>query len=1172
MRSNKLIFLLSAVLVCYFHAFPQFTCKNFLSVGGKKDASIKCIVQDKNNFLWLGTREGLLRFDGKRTESFKKELAGCDQNITALLSDDKGSVWIGTEKGKVYSLNEKKEIDSLDFGKDLPSAKITSLFLSSAGSLYIGTYGNGIYIRQKKSILHLNTTNGLSDDVVYNLFFNEGRLWCGTDAGISVLSDLENKPQCVILSNKDGLPDNIVRNISGHDKDLIISMQDSGVCLYNSTNRKFERITPAGNWTYGAVINAFMYNGSDIAIASEKNGLITISKNKTRIINYPENIKTSAVNAFFKDASGNFWLASAKGLHLFYRPRYYFLNAISGLNSDKITAIAVDDQRSLWIGTEKGVQKITRNNNDDVVITNEDRISGVTISCIAKDAKGCLWFGTYSNGIIILDPVTGKIHDLNSKFGGLPNDNISTINFEKGNRVLISTLGGGLIEAEHNAGNLKVLKVYAEEDGLGSNYVYASITDEKGHLFAANDGGGLQVYENSSFISLTKKFKLNSSSVFSLCKDSKGNIWAVSNNSGVLKYNGTTIESIGIKNGLREEQPEQLISFGNSVYAIHSLGIDKINCDDNSVSYYDIFEGDLEPNLNAICADSNYFYSGTNNGVLSYRYSNTVSDSMKPVALITGLQINYRTFPLDSSNKFDPGQNNISFSFDGVWLKNPEKLSFRYKLEGFEEKWNFSNEGKVINYNNLDAGSYKFIVQAKNEEGSWSGERIYEFTVLAPLWKKWWFWVLVVLIGSSLIYLFLQYRLKNLQKKNILLEEKVRERTSEIEKQSEIIEEKNKELELLSLVASKTDNVVLILDPDGRIEYVNESFVRLNHISLEELQKKGETIYESSNNPNIRATVDEAVKNKRSVKYESLNKIEGQADVWEASTLTPIFNEKGELKQIIIIDSDITESKKQEHIIFEKNKDITASIEYARKIQTAILPAEEIIKKCLPESFILYKTKDIVSGDFYWFSDKEDCSVIAAVDCTGHGVPGAFMSIIGYNILNKIVNEQDVTDPGTILQKLNEGVMEALHKNQANPESNDGMDIAICKIKHNSNEMEFAGAMRPLWIIDETEVKEIKGDKIPIGMQLNENRIKVYTTHTVQLKKNETAYIFTDGYSDQFGGPKGKKYSMARFKELLLKNHRLEVGKQNEILLEEHLSWKGSQGQLDDILVIGFKI
>ncbi|MGZ3885658.1 MAG: two-component regulator propeller domain-containing protein, partial [Bacteroidia bacterium] len=772
-------------------------------------------------------------------------------------------------------------------------------------------------------------------------------------------------------------------------------------------------------------VNTYRSDDSALVIATEKNGLITSRKNHVHLQNYNSSIAAPSVNALFRDGTGNFWLCSQKGLHLLYHKRYEFLNAASGLKNSQVTAIAAGENGTLWIGTQSGVQKITRTDAGDVLVTNEGRISGITISCIAKNPDGSIWFGTYSNGIEVLYPSTGRLLTLNSKAGGLPNDNISTICFEK-DRVYISTLGGGLIEAEaklEGNGNLKIKKIYTENDGLGSNYVYASITDASGNLYAASDGGGLEVRENNLFKSLTSKHKLHSNTVYSLCKDASGNIWAVSNDEGILKYDGKSIKAINQKNGLRDEQPQQLFAYGTTLFALHSRGIDKINTRTDSVTYYDVFEGDLEPNLNAIGFDNSTFYSGTNNGVLQYRYAPQAGDTVKPTALITQLQINYRPFPIDSLQEFNPGQNNISLGFEGVWLKNPDKLSFRYRLQGFEDKWNYSSDGKIVNYNNLDAGGYAFIVQSRNEEDVWSRESSYSFTILAPIWKKWWFWTLVVVIGGSAIYFFLQYRLKNLQKENTLLEEKVKERTREIEKQSEIIEEKSKALELLSLVASRTDNVVLILDAEGRMEYVNESFVRLNKITLEELRKQGETIFEISNNPEIRSIVEDAVTNKHSVKYEALNKIDENTEVWEASTLTPIFNEQGELRKIIIIDSDVTESKRQERIIFQKNKDITDSIEYARKIQTAILPADALIKRYLPQSFVLYKTKDIVSGDFYWFAEKENCSVIAAVDCTGHGVPGAFMSLIGYNILNKIVNEQGQTDPGQILKELNSGVL-----------------------------------------------------------------------------------------------------------------------------------------------------
>jgi serine phosphatase RsbU (regulator of sigma subunit) len=301
-------------------------------------------------------------------------------------------------------------------------------------------------------------------------------------------------------------------------------------------------------------------------------------------------------------------------------------------------------------------------------------------------------------------------------------------------------------------------------------------------------------------------------------------------------------------------------------------------------------------------------------------------------------------------------------------------------------------------------------------------------------------------------------------------------------------------------------------------------------------------------------------------------KVGSDTEIWESSTLTPIFDDFGTLKKIIIIDTDVSVRKKQEQIITQKNKDITDSIAYARKIQHAILPSDTLIKEYIPRSFVLYLTKDIVSGDFYWFSHFADFSILAAVDCTGHGVPGAFMSLIGYNQLNKIVNEEKITDPKDILSALNDGVLSVLHKNES--ESKDGMDIAICKIYHKSNKLEYAGAMRPLWIVSKEGIlTEIKADKIPIGTKQKDRTEPIaYHTQSFETNKGDTYYIFTDGYADQFGGEKDKKYSTGRFKELLIANAPLSPEQQEINIRKEHLNWKADNEQVDDILIIGFTL
>ena len=1167
-------------LVLFFYSaqlFSQLQVKNYFSFTGKKDIPVNVIIQDFTGYLWLGTNEGIYKFDGRQGTEVSKDFPVLKQEISALFIDSKETIWIGTKKGKVY-LIKNTSLDSILFPSKPNEEKITS-FCELKGGICIGTYGNGIYTVSKTQVNHFSAETGLSDNVIYKITSDENNtIWCGTDAGITQVESVFSKPVFTVISNKMGLPDNIVRDIDFEEERLLISMQDSGVCYYNRQGKKIERIPFFSNWALGPVINSFTQNKNKLVICTEKNGLLQIDKGAIYVYNYQDYITGSTINQAFIDREKQIWVASKKGVSHFTERRYNFINAAKGLSDDKILALAIDNDNAVWIGTTKGISKIMNDAEGKIVVNKIRDLDKYTISCATKAPDGNIWFGTYGNGIIILSSETKNSVIINSKEDKLANDNISNIYFADNNTVYISTLGGGLIKATVNLEGMQktftIEKTYTESEGLGSNYVYAAITDNAGNLFLATDGGGLQVLAGDLFIDLTKKYKLSSNTIFSLCKDKYNNIWAASNANGILKYDGKSLTAINMASGLRDEQPQQLIATENTIYAINSKGIDKINCKDNSVSYYDLYDGEMEPNLNAIFFSGDKIFSGTNNGVLTFRTNFEMSDSIKPKVFIKSFFLNYKPFPLDSIFEFKYNQNNIAFSFEGIWLKNPAKLYFRYKLHGLEDEWLYADEGKTVNYNNLSPGHYTFIIQVKNEEDVWSEPTGHSFIILTPIWKRWWFWLLLIAVGASGMYMFVKYRLKALQRENLLLERRVKERTFQIEKQSKIIESKNIELEQLSLVASKTDNVVLILDPDGKLEYINESFVKLNKMNMADLEKNyGKTIYELSNNPNIREIIQDAVKNKRSVNYESLNKkIESGAETWESSTLTPIFDDNGKLKKIIIIDTDVSVRKKQEQIIIQKNKDITDSISYARKIQHAILPSDTLIKTHIPDSFVLYMTKDIVSGDFYWFSHFEDFSIIAAVDCTGHGVPGAFMSLIGYNLLNRIVNERKITDPKNILMELNNGVLGVLHKNES--ESKDGMDIAICKINHKKNTLEYSGAMRPLWIIHSNgELSEIKADKIPIGTkQKDREEVIAYTTHTIETKKGDAFYIFTDGYADQFGGKKDKKYSTGKFKELLLANSKLDFITQETNIKQEHLVWKDENEQVDDILIIGFRL
>lgn len=252
-----------------------------------------------------------------------------------------------------------------------------------------------------------------------------------------------------------------------------------------------------------------------------------------------------------------------------------------------------------------------------------------------------------------------------------------------------------------------------------------------------------------------------------------------------------------------------------------------------------------------------------------------------------------------------------------------------------------------------------------------------------------------------------------------------------------------------------------------------------------------------------------------------------------------------------------------------KNREITDSIVYAQRIQNAILPDVNKIASVFNDSFILFLPKDIVSGDFYAFFLKDDRAIIVAADCTGHGVAGAFMSMIGSSLLNRIIIEKGITQPSIILDQLHVAVIESLRQTES--ESNDGMDVSICSFNLKENKLEYAGANRPLWLIRNNELEIIKADKFPIGgTQIF--RTTNYTNHSLELKPSDAIYISTDGYADQFGGENFKKIMTAKFKELLLSIQHLSMTEQKISLHDFFNNWKGANEQVDDVLVIGIKI
>ncbi len=404
---------------------------------------------------------------------------------------------------------------------------------------------------------------------------------------------------------------------------------------------------------------------------------------------------------------------------------------------------------------------------------------------------------------------------------------------------------------------------------------------------------------------------------------------------------------------------------------------------------------------------------------------------------------------LNEVPQFEWNQNNIQVEYYSDLLFNIAPPKYEYRLIGMDSVWKDNGSSNRIRFTNLPHGKFTLEVRLTNAYGQQSDVLRWTFSIARPFWFSWWFYILVAIALSGLVWVYIRYRERLLRERQLQLEQKVAERTSEV------------------------------------------------------LQKAEEI-------------------------------------------------------------------RLQKDIISEKNKELTDSIHYAQRIQQAMLPDDRAMMESMPEHFVLFKPKDIVSGDFYWHSHHPDCVLWAVVDCTGHGVPGGFMSMLGSGLLNQIVNEEKVFRPDQILNLLRERVIIALKQSGEPGESRDGMDLGLVQYIPSKQQLHFAGAHNSLYIVRNGELLEYKADKQPIGIHGAE--MKPFTLHAVSLQKGDHLYMSSDGYSDQFGGEKGKKFKSSNF-ELLLKSISTEsIARQHQILDETFTTWKGNFEQLDDVCVIGVRL
>jgi ligand-binding sensor domain-containing protein len=483
---------------------------------------INCLYQDHSGVIWLGTGQGLYRYNGKDFLLVPAPKGASPIQVSALYMDTTNKLWVGTKKGIIYQLIG----DSLTAfipQEGLPKKAITGFAADGRGNFWFSTYGEGLYYYNGRYLYNLNTDDGLSDNFCYRIVPDKfGRIWTATDEGISVCYATEKLKKVEKITTQNGLPDNIVLSIvPGLDGLMWVGMQDGGVCSVNSITMKVAVPAVSASWNYGPVKDILVFN--DILwVTSEKNGVLEVNPVKSKVpVSYHsgDHFDFPKVNSLMADNQGNCWITTNNDLVISSGPGFKQMKTLGNQPLNNIQSILTDHLGNIWYSNEGNLFRISPDETSNVVPKpfRLPLISHTHIISMYEDTMGFIWAGTFGSGLLRVNPVTGKVRLINDK-EGLTNGNILSIK-GNGNDIWLATLGGAYLcnlqpDAWKDDATLKFVN-FNQQNGPGNNYIYSVFIDSKNRIWFGTDGKGISVLENGHFTSYGEKNGIKSKVVYS---------------------------------------------------------------------------------------------------------------------------------------------------------------------------------------------------------------------------------------------------------------------------------------------------------------------------------------------------------------------------------------------------------------------------------------------------------------------------------------------------------------------------------------------------------------------------------------------------------------------------------------------------------------------------------
>jgi ligand-binding sensor domain-containing protein len=731
---------------------------------------VNAIAKDGRGYMWLGTDAGIYRFNGRSFTPLEDSSA---EQVTALTAVG-DTVWCGYSHGSIAKYIGGKRV-SMSFGGVTPGSRITSLKYQW-GYLWAGTSAEGMFVFIRGNGYCLSNRNGLSDNYVYALAFtNSGAVIAATDRGVNIISLTgTGRMQIKVRDAHNGLPDNIVRAIAmENDSSQIVwaGFQDGGiVCIDAKTGRT--RLQSAGSkWQWGQVNDIMPMRDNHAWVATEEGYLVDCSfSTDTGFILRPYYFAKKRFGKLQPDESGNIWCATVEGLTMVTDNYISYIRMPVSYSLPDIAAMVFDQHNDLYYNQGATLYKCSIAQPEQV---QEVLKANAPITCLHEDYYGRLWIGTLGNGLWC--STEGKIKAIKD-IPNLAAGQILDISGIRG-RLWVSSLNG--VEEITFDDNLAAAEVvhHGKHTGTGSDYIYQLYPDRQGNMWMATDGAGVAMYDGKRYHHWDSGTGIKSKVVYSITEDNSGEMWAATLGEGLYEFNGNKWKAIGKQQGLMDLGVSAISSTASGhVIAVHAKGIDEWYPVSSQFRHYNKrLNVDIDSQSNALNCYANdkagNVWVPFERGMICF-HNLPKSYDLRPGIAINEVYLFFKPVA-DTVNEFLPSENHIGFRFDGINFTNPEKLYYRYKLEGYDTGWLTTNDESVT-FPRLPSGQYNFRVQASlSNDFTGVREANYQFTIAIPFWKRTWAIALAVLLLMMGAYGYMRLRVRNLRRSAMLQRERM---------------------------------------------------------------------------------------------------------------------------------------------------------------------------------------------------------------------------------------------------------------------------------------------------------------------------------------------------------------------------------------------------------------